>query len=131
MVKVITLFFVLSASICANAQVDTVNCEDSFAHYDSLLGENLIVVWETPPSIKKCFQKDVSTLKDLVKKQTNYEYVLVDIIIDSKGKPICFRFKQEIKSEIKTMLIDKLKLLRFNPALQKGKGIESIYTLKI
>lgn len=131
MVKDIVLFFALSTSIFVNAQTDSLKCEESFTHYDTLLGENLIVIWETPPILKKCSQKDVSKLKEFVKEQINYEHILVDMIIDSEGVPICFRFKQEIDSGIMAKLIDKLKLLRFKPALKRDKGVESIYTLKI
>ncbi len=131
MAKIVVLFFTLSAGIFVNAQTDTLNCKESFAHFDALLGENLIVIWEAPSSLKKCSQKDMSKLKEFAKEQTKYEYILVDMIIDSEGIPICFRFNREIESEIKAKFIDKLKLFRFNPALQKGKGVESIYTLKI
>ena len=53
------------------------------------------------------------------------------MIIDSKGVPICFRFRQKIKTEIKTKLINNLKSLRFTPALNDRKVVKSIYTLKI
>lgn len=127
----IALFCVLSTSILANAQIDTLKCEEFFTHYDTLLGENLIVLWETPSSLKGCSQKVVDTLEDFARKQTNYKYILIDIIIDSEGVPICFRFRQEIEPVIKVKLTDKLRLLRFKPALIKDKRVESIYTLKI
>jgi hypothetical protein len=85
----------------------------------------------SPPALKKCSQKDINKLKEFVREQINYEYILVGLIIDSEGIPICFRFKQEIESEMKAKLTDKLKLLRFKPALQRGKGVESIFTIKI
>lgn len=131
MVKIVMLFLALSTSIFVNAQTDTLICEGYFTHYDALFGENLIVIWETPPTLKRCFQKNVDKLKEYAREHINYEYILVDIIIDSEGIPICFRFKQEIELEIKAMFIDELKLLRFKPALQKKKGVESVYTLKI
>lgn len=131
MVRIVALFCVLSTNILVNAQVDTLKCEESFTHYDTLLGENLIVIWETPPSLKECSQKDVDTLEEFVRKQTNYDYILIDMIIDSEGIPICFRFKQEIEPVIKVKLTDKLKLLRFKPALIQDKRVESIYTIKI
>ena len=116
MVKIIALFCVLSINLLVNAQVDTLKCEESFTHYDTLLGENLIAIWETPPSLRK---------------QTSYECILVDMIIDSDGIPICFRFKQQIEPVIKAKLTDKLKLLRFKPAIIRNKRVESIYTIKI
>lgn len=131
MVTIVALFCVLSTNILVNAQVDTLKCEETFTHYDTLLGENLIVIWETPPSLKECSQKDVDTLEEFVRKHTNYEYILIDIIIDSEGVPICFRFKQEIEPVIKDKLTDKLKLLRFKPALIQDKRVMSIYTIKI
>lgn len=131
MVKFIVLFFTLSTCITANAQVDTLKCKCRFTRYDKLLGENLIVLWETPPALKECSQKDVNSLKESVRDKLNYDYILVDIIVDSEGIPICFRFKQDIKSEFRAKLIEKLKLLRFKPALVKGNAVESIYTIKI
>ena len=132
MVKVIVLLFaLLSMSIFVNAQTDTLECKEYFTHYDTLLGESLIVIWETPPVLKKCSQKDINNLKEFAREQINYEYILVDMIIDTGGVPVCFRFKQEVKKEIKKTLIDKLKLLRFTPALNKDKKVESIYTLKL
>ena len=41
-----------------------------------------------------------------------------------------FRFKQEIEQVIRVKLTDKLKLLRFKPALIHDKRVESIYTIK-
>jgi hypothetical protein len=131
MVKVILLLIALSTSIFVNAQTDSLKCGEFFTHYDTLMGENLIVIWETPPTLKKCSQIDLSILKEFVKEKTNYEHLFVDMIIDSEGVPICFRFKQEIDSRVMAKLIDKLKLLRFKPALKRDKGVGSIYTLKI
>ena len=71
------------------------------------------------------------TLKEFARKQTSYECILVDMIIDSDGIPICFRFKQQIEPVIKAKLTDKLKLLRFKPAIIRNKRVESIYTIKI
>lgn len=131
MVKNLILFLTLLTSILANAQTDTLKCEEHFAYYDTLLGEYLIILWETPPILQKYSQKEISNLKKFVEKLGRYEYILVDMLIDSKGVPICFRFKQEIETKIKSKFIAKLKLLRFKPAMRKNKGIESIYTLKI
>lgn len=131
MVKTIALFCALSTSILVNAQVDTLKCEEAFSHYDTLLGENLIVIWETPPSLKECFQKDVDKLEEFARKQTDYESILVDMIINTDGIPICFRFKQQIEPMIKNKLTNELKLLRFKPALLQNKRVESIYTIKI
>lgn len=130
MVKFIALFCTLS-TLLANAQVDTLKCEESFAYYDTLLGDTPIVMWESPPSLKKCSQKEINTLKEFARKHTNYEELLIDMIIDSEGVPICFRFKQGIEPVIKDKFTDKLKLLRFNPALIRNKRVESIYTLRI
>jgi hypothetical protein len=131
MVKTVALLCILSTHILVNAQVDTLKCKEYFTYYDTLLGENLIVIWETPPVLKKCFQKDVDMLKEIVRKQTNCKYILIDMIIDSEGLPICFRFMQEIEPAIKTKLTDKLKSVRFKPALIRDKGVMSIYVLKI
>ena len=131
MVKIIALICVLSINLLVNAQVDTLKCEESFTHYDTLLGENLIVIWETPPSLKECSGQDVDRLKEFARKQTSNECILVDMIIDSDGIPICFRFKQQIEPVIKAKLTDKLKLLRFKPAIIRNKRVESIYTIKI
>ena len=131
MVKNIVLILTLFASTLANAQTDAYKCEEYFAHYDTLLGENLIVIWETPPILKKCSHKEIGKLEKLVSKQESYEYILADMIIDSEGVPICFRFKQEVETKIKSELIEKLKLLRFKPAMRDGKRVESIYTIKI
>ena len=132
MVKnIILLFTLLSASIFVNAQTDTLKCKEYFEHYDTLLGENLIVIWETPPILKKYSQKDISNIKEFAREQINFDYTLLDMIIDTRGVPVCFRFKQEIKLETKEKLIDKLKMLRFSPALNKDKEVESIYTLKL
>jgi len=131
MVRIIILFFALFANLQATAQTETSNCKQAFEHYDKLLGENLIFVWETPPSIKKCSHKSINVLSDLVTKHTNYEYIIVSIIIDSTGTPICFKFEPKVDSEIKIMFEEKLKQLNFNPALQREKGVESIYTIKI
>lgn len=48
MVKIIALFCVLSINLPVNAQVDTLKCEESFTHYDTLLGENLIAICNLP-----------------------------------------------------------------------------------
>lgn len=130
MVKIVILFCILS-TILANAQVDTLKCEESFAYYDTLLGDTPIVIWESPPSLKECSQKEIDTLKEFARKHANYEYILIDMIIDSEGVPICFRFKQGIGPMIRAKFTDKLKLLRFNPALIRDKRVESIYTLRI
>ena len=130
--KIVALFCALSANILVNAQVDTLRCKEYFTHYETLFGENLIVIWETPPLLKECSQKNIDELEKFVREQTSYEYILVNMIIDSEGVPVCFRFGQEIESEIKTKLTDKLKLVRFKPALIRGdEKVESIYTLKI
>lgn len=131
MVRIVTLLLVLFVNGQMSAQTDALNCEDSFEYYDRLLGENLIVVWDTPPSIKKCSQKNINTLRELMEKHINKEYALVDIIIDSKGRPKCYRFHQKLKPENRAILIDELQKLGFKPAQQKGEGVESIYTLKI
>ncbi len=131
MVKIVALFCVLSTNFLANTQVDTIKCEESFTHLDTLLGENLIVIWETPPSLKECSQKDLVMLEEFARNQINYEYIFIDMIIDSEGVPICFRFKQEIEQINRVKITDKLKLLRFNPALIQDKRLESIYTIKI
>ena len=72
---------------------------------------------------------------DKVKKKTDdtegLQYILVTMIIDSDGIPNCLKFRPELESVIKKKFSDQLKLLRFKPALQKGKKVESIYTLKI
>ena len=131
MVKIIALFCVLSINLLVNAQVDTLKCEESCTHYDTLLAENLIAIWVTPPSLKECCGQDVDRLKEFARKQTSYECILVDMIIDSDGIPIWFRFKQQIEPVIKAKLTDKLKLLRFKPAIIRNKRVESIYTIKI
>lgn len=131
MVKIIISLLILFVSIQVSGQTDTLSCEDSFEYYDTTLGEKLIVIWDTPPSIKKCSLKNVETLRRITKDFTNKEYILVDMIIDSIGKPKCYRFHQKLKPANKAIFVDELKKLRFKPAQQKGKGIESIYTLKI
>lgn len=131
MVKIIVLILTLFASTFVIAQTDANKCEENFAHYDTLLGENLIVIWETPPILKECSGKELGKLEKLVSKLERYEYILADLIIDSEGVPICFRFKPEVEKKTKSELIEKLKLLRFEPAMREGKGVESIYTIKI
>jgi hypothetical protein len=53
------------------------------------------------------------------------------LIINPKGAPICFRFKQKLRPEIKAIFIEELKKLHFKPAKQKEKEVESIYMLRI
>ncbi len=131
MVKVILLFFILSTSIFVNAQTDSFKCGEFFTHYDTLMGENLIVIWETPPTLKKCSQKNVRALKELVKKHTHYSCVIVEMIINHRGKPICFRFKPKLREKIKEIFVEELKKLDFKPAKQGEKEIESIYMFRI
>lgn len=131
MVRVFILTLMLFVNPFVNAQTDTLDCDKSFKYYDNLLGENLIVVWDTPPSIKKCSQKNVRALKELVKKHTHYSCVIVEMIINHRGKPICFRFKPKLREKIKEIFIEELKKLDFKPAKQGEKEIESIYMFRI
>ncbi len=131
MVKFIMFLLFLSMSLFANGQTDTLKCKEYFAYYEALLGEGVISIWERTPILKESSQKHIYNLKKITKKQTNYEYIFISMIIDIEGIPVCFRFEQEVEMEIKDVIIAELKLLRFIPALSGNKEVESIYTLKI
>lgn len=130
MVKIGMLF--LMAILCTHviAQSDTLYCKESFEYYDSIQSNKLIVIWDIPPSVEECSQKDIVLLNDLVK-EAGIEYIIVDMIIDSLGRPVCFRIAPKLEPDLRNILIEKLRLLRFTPALQKGKEVESTYTLKL
>lgn len=131
MVRICMLIFVIISCFQGKAQThDTLNCEKTFKFYDELLGEELIVIWETPPSIKECSNETVSCLRNKTK-QIGLQSIVVNMIIDTTGVPVCFKFNQELEPETEKLIIRKLKQVRFNPALQKGRGTESIYTLRI
>jgi len=130
MVRIIVLFFVLFTCVQINIQSqDTLNCEKVFRYYDDLLSDKLIFIWETPPSLKKCSNKIIEYLNKEIS-QLGLETIMVNMIIDTAGTPRCFRINQQLKLETKRVIIDKLKQLKFNPALQREKPVESIYTLK-
>ncbi|MEN8251421.1 MAG: hypothetical protein ABFS32_21015, partial [Bacteroidota bacterium] len=64
-------------------------------------------------------------------KQIGLQSIVVNMIIDTMGVPVCFRFIQELEPETEKLIIKDLKQVQFNPALQAGEGTESIYTLRI
>jgi hypothetical protein len=131
MVRAIVLFFILFTCIQINVQSqDTLNCEKAFKYYEDLFSDKVIFIWDTAPSIKKCSNKNIESLHKEIS-QLGLETVIVSMIIDTTGTPKCFRINQSIKTETKRVIIDKLKQLKFNPALQKKKPVESIYTLKL
>ena len=67
------MFCVLSTNFLTNAKLDTIICDEYFNNIDTLLGKNLIVIWDTPPSLKECSQKNVDKLEKIARKQINYE----------------------------------------------------------
>ena len=131
MVKYYALLFKLFVCIqvCAQNQ-DTINCDKTFKYYEDLLSDKLITIWETAPSLKECSNKHIELLKSEIKR-IEPKSIFVSIIIDTIGIPRCFKFYQELNADMKQKFIDGLKQIRFNPAIQKGNTVESIYTLKI
>lgn len=131
MVKIFALFCVLSTNFQAEAQVDTINCEKYFTYFDTLFRQYIFTLWQIPPSLKESSKKDLDMIKVWVREQTNYDYIIVNMIIGPEGIPICFRFRQEIEQVIRVKLTDQLKLLRFNPASNFGRRVVSIYLIKL
>ncbi len=116
-------------TLLMSKQVDTLECEKYFEYYESLLEDRVIIIWETPPSINIYSQEKINVIQSIIKTYTCYEYLVVRLIIDPEGVPICYRFNEKLRPDIKKRLIDKLRELRFNPAQQRGRGVISIYSL--
>ena len=125
------LFIVLFAGVKVIAQTDTLECEKYFNHFDNVQQDQLIFLWEEAPTLKEFSYQNIDNTKKIVAENTSLENVFASIIIDSNGIPICFRFYPQLTLDIEGLIKEELMSIRFNPALQRGKGVKSIYTLKI
>ena len=64
-------------------------------------------------------------IEEQLKKLGYNEFIILSIIIDKTGIPIYIKVDTKMKPEDKQYLIKEVEKLRFNPAIQNGKPVES------
>lgn len=132
MVRNIFLLIVFIAStLNLRAQVnDSISCDTQFRHFNSVMNEKLIIMWDEAPSIQQSSKELIVSIRDSINK-LGIQPFIVEIIVDSIGSPLCVRFLGGgLKADDKSALKQKLKKIRFNPAIQNNHKVKSIYILK-
>lgn len=104
---------------------DTLSCEKKIDRYEKLSSEYLIMMWEKYPVITKCSWHYKFIIEEQLKKLGYKEFIILSMIIDKTGVPICVKVDTKMKLVDKQYLIMEVKKLKFEPAEQNGKPVES------
>ena len=118
------LFIGLTINVQAQT-IDTFRNEKKIEYYEKLFSEYLVVMWERMPVLTNCSWKQKFVIEEQLKKLGYNEFIILSIIIDKTGIPIYIKVDTKMKPEDKQYLIKEVEKLRFNPAIQNGKPVES------
>lgn len=127
-----TLFKIFFLTFTFNAQSDSIKCEELYDYFHSITENELIWLWETPP---KCVNRDSISSFIIYPKQAIEDEivgtVILELIIDKKGRPICPKILRSIRNDIDNEALRIVKKLNFSPAMQGNEPVMSFITLPI
>ncbi|QZT37288.1 hypothetical protein K5X82_19010 [Halosquirtibacter xylanolyticus] len=125
----ITALFCLVLSSLSYAQKVNTYCSKRFEYFDSLSLEDGMY-WDVEPKVEDSSKPFIGLLKRTVI-ENGYRDLDVDVILSRDGKPVCFRYNQDIKHELQTMIEVNFKRVKFEPAIKRNRFVESIYIVHL
>ena len=90
-------------------------CDSVYAHFEELMSNQLIMLWETPPDFKE--HTDVYKIRMLL---TRYNCA-VKLVVDTLDTPKCIKFLPEIDPFVAESIINEIKECNFSAASVRNK----------
>ena len=126
---VIVLFLFVNMQLKSQIY-DSLNCIQKFNYYEQLQSEKLIILWQKAPTLIKTSKIIITQLNNKFSNEIN-DFIVISIIIDKEGIPICFKFIQNTNSKLKRLITQELLKIRFIPAIVNDQTVESTYSIML
>ncbi len=101
-------------------------CDSVYAHFEELMSNQLIMLWETPPDFKE--HTDVYKIRMLL---TRYNCA-VKLVVDTLDTPKCIKFLPEIDPFVAESIINEIKECNFSAASVRNKKVVApLYVVRL